>query len=251
MISQYENGAVHNDHHQEMYIQAGILTEESLAKLMADFFTKDDNAQAGNAQETYTQDVSKQEVSEEATLITDETTISENIVTGASSSFTSGETCSEETCSEEYTPYPPIGEAQASFFKKTRFVEGDERDYLAGGRAQPKVGTPKQKIPIPLEELMHCIYRYTHENGWVPNEKNSVHRWKMLYQLLKNLKFFDSGEKEKYKAFVDAVVRYCFSEVGDKYNNNISKALLPDDFTLWEKEDKREYLGLKEILMKI
>lgn len=251
MIAKYENGAVHNDHHKELNIQAGILTEESLAKLITGFMQEETDFDFGKKETDFDfrkkeTDFGKDETSEAAEPTQDVEVIDE--CTSCSSASTS---CSSANSS--CSSYPPITQTQERFFEKWRWVIIDEktgkiRENVSGNLAKTE---KKMKVDVKLEQLMHRIYDHTHEHDWNPDATSSVHRWRMLYDLLARLKFFKEGERKKYRAYVDAVVRYCYPEVKDTYNDNLRQSTPPESFHDWDEEDKEEYRRLKDIIQNL
>lgn len=145
---------------------------------------------------------------------------------------------SEPLTSVPSPSYPPITEAQERFFQHHRWVEIDKK-------------TEKKKVEIRLEQLMHSIFDYTHQYDWNPEDTNSVHRWRMLYDLLGQQKFFKEEVRKRYRPFVDAVVRYCYPEVRNTYNDNLRQTALPESFHDWAKEDWEEYRRLKAIILEL
>lgn len=130
--------------------------------------------------------------------------------------------------------YPEITDDQRDFFEPAFVKKGE----VYGQR--PTV------LDMPVEWIMHAIHDET--EGWDPAEKTSVHRWKLLYETLLRLKYFRIEQKHRYADFVRAVVRYCFPDVADSYNNNISKSPLDKHFENWPNDDKALYKTLKEAL---
>lgn len=157
----------------------------------------------------------------------------------------------EEAASAPSPSYPPITEAQERFFEKWRWVVIDKMtgkitDKTTGNLEKTE---EKRKVDVKLEQLMHSIFDYTHQYDWNPEDTNSVHRWRMLYDLLGQQKFFKEGERKRYRPFVDAVVRYCYPEVRNTYNDNLRQTALPESFHHWAKEDWEEYRRLKAIIL--
>lgn len=131
--------------------------------------------------------------------------------------------------------YPDITDANRDFFEKAFVVTGE-----INGRVT------KQVLNLPVDELLHRIYDLTID--WNPELETSVHKWRILYELLKRMKYFTILEKEKYGKFLNAVVKYCFSNVRATYNNNISKSTLDAHFTNWSQADKEFFKTLKSAL---
>lgn len=131
--------------------------------------------------------------------------------------------------------YPEITDANRNFFEEVFVVTGD-----VNGKVSRKV------LDLPVDELLHRIYNLTAD--WNPELETSVHKWRLLYELLKRMKYFTILEKEKYGKFVNAVVKYCFPNVKTTYNNNISKSILDEHFVEWTQTDKDLYKTLKNAL---
>lgn len=160
---------------------------------------------------------------------------------------------SEPLTSVPSPSYPPITSAQERFFEKWRWVVIDK---MTGKITEKMTGNlekneEKKKVDVKLEELMHSIFDYTHQWGWNPEDTNSVHRWRMLYDLLGQQKFFKEGERKKYRPFVDAVIKYCYPEVRNTYNDNLRQTALPESFHDWAREDWEEYRRLKAIILEL
>ena len=188
-------------------------------------------------------------VVEEATLMEEE----EKSDSSANDSKAEDYTSEDSKAPEPSLSYPPITEAQERFFEKWRWVVIDK---MTGKITNKTTGDlekteEKKKVDVPLEQLMHSIYDYTHQYDWKPVDTSSVHRWRMLYDLLGKQKFFKEGERKKYRPFVDAVVRYCYPEVKNTYNDNLRQTALPESFHDWAKEDKEEYFRLKTIILEL
>lgn len=130
--------------------------------------------------------------------------------------------------------YPEITDVQRNFFEKALVIKGE----IFGQR--PEV------LDMPVEWIMHVIHDETLE--WNPADKISVHKWKLLYQTLLRLKYIQIEQKHRYADFVRAVVRYCFPDVTDSYNNNISKSYLSEHFEEWSSDEKALFKTLKEAL---
>ncbi len=99
---------------------------------------------------------------------------------------------------------------------------------------------------MPKVEILHIIYNSTRE--WNPTDRTSVHKWRLLYEVLRRLRYFTIGEKHRFGDFVDAVVKYCFPDVQATYANNISKSKLEEHFEYWTQTDKELYKTLKTAL---
>ena len=236
MRANYEKGAVHNDHHKEINIQAAIMTEESLAQLITDFMGGEDMRADKAPNAGFVQDV--------GTIVPEE---SETIKPENSEDITS----ETSTAAEPSPSYPPITEAQERFFEKWRWVVIDKMtgkitDKTTGDLEKTE---EKKKVDVRLEQLMHSIFDYTHQYDWNPENTKSVHRWRMLYDLLGQQKFFKEETRKRYRPFVDAVVRYCYPEVKNTYNDNLRQTALPESFHDWPREDWEEYRRLKAIIL--
>ena len=119
--------------------------------------------------------------------------------------------------------YPDVTDVQRDFF---------ERAYPV------KVGGMRKVLDMPVERIMHTIYRLT--KAWRPNDKESVHKWKLLYEVLRLKKCFRIVKRHRYLAFVKAVVRYRFPDVDAvKYCNNISKTQLKGNPETWKESDRK------------
>ena len=130
--------------------------------------------------------------------------------------------------------YPEVTDVQRNFFESAFTISGDMR-----GRA-PRV------VEMPVELIMHTVHDVTEK--WNPVNSKSVRKWKILYEVLRRLRYFRIEEKQRYRDFVEAVVRYCFPSVDGSYNNNISKSPLDVSFEYWDLKDKDLYKELKRIL---
>lgn len=130
--------------------------------------------------------------------------------------------------------YPVITDVQTRFFEPAFVIKGEV------------YGQKPTVLDMPIEWIMHVIHDQTAD--WNPSESTSVHKWKLLYETLKRLKYFRIEQKHRYADFVRAVVRYCFPNVADSYSNNISKSYLNDKFEDWSHDDKVLYKSLKEAL---
>ena len=140
----------------------------------------------------------------------------------------------EKSDADKKKAYPAVTDMQRNFFESAFTINGK----LTG--QAPKV------IEMPVDMLMYRIHDLSVD--WNPVEKTSVHKWKLLYRVICRLKYVHIEEKERYKEFVAAVVRYCFPDVKDTYSNNISKSPLNKEFEMWEYDDRQLFLKLKEAL---
>ena len=131
--------------------------------------------------------------------------------------------------------YPEITDDNRNFFEKAFVVTGEVNGKVS-----------KSVLDLPVVELLHRIYDLT--TDWNPELETSVHKWRLLYETLKRMKYFTILGKEKYGKFVNAVVKYCFPDVKATYNNNISKSTLEAHFTEWSQADKDLYKTLKTAL---
>lgn len=131
--------------------------------------------------------------------------------------------------------YPDITDDHRNFFEKA---------FVVTGEVNGKVG--KSVLDLPVDELLHRIYDLT--TDWNPDSRSSVHKWRLLYELLKRQRYFTILEKHRFDDFVNAVVKYCFPNVKATYNNNISKSTLDEHFTEWTQADKDLYKMLKAAL---
>lgn len=129
--------------------------------------------------------------------------------------------------------YPEIKDVNTDFFADVFVVTLEVK-----GRVSRNV------LDVPKVEILHIIYDST--RGWLPSERTSVHKWRVLYDVLRRLKYFSIGEKHRFSAFVEAVVKYCFpNDVPAGYANNISKSKLEEHFEDWTQADKDLYKTLK------
>lgn len=132
--------------------------------------------------------------------------------------------------------YPEITDANTDFFADVFVVTLEVK-----GRVSRNV------LDVPKVEILHIIYNSTRE--WLPSERTSVHKWRVLYDVLRRLKYFTIGEKHRFSAFVEAVVKYSFpNDVPAGYANNISKSKLEEHFEDWTQADKDLYKTLKTAL---
>lgn len=136
---------------------------------------------------------------------------------------------------ERKTSYPKITEQNTDFFEKVFWVS-----QKINGSAVP------QKLDVPTTWILHKIYDTT--SGWNPSDTASVHKWKLLYEVLRRLKYFRVETKQRYAEYVKAVVRYCFHDTRDSYANNISKSKLDEHIGNWTAPDKQLYQQLKVAL---
>lgn len=131
--------------------------------------------------------------------------------------------------------YPEIKDVNTDFFVDVFVVTLEVK-----GRVSRNV------LDVPKVEILHVIYNSTRE--WLPSERTSVHKWRVLYDVLRRLKYFTIGEKHRFSDFVEAVVKYCFPDVQATYANNISKSKLEEHFEDWTQADKDLYKTLKNAL---
>lgn len=134
-----------------------------------------------------------------------------------------------EGSDQEY--YPQITDSNTDFFANVFAVTSEVR------------GVPRNLLEVPKVEILHIIYNTTRE--WIPSERTSVHKWRVLYEVLRRMKYFTIGEKHRFSDYVDAVVKYCFPDVQATYANNISKSKLEEHFEDWSQADKDLYKSLK------
>ncbi len=138
----------------------------------------------------------------------------------------------EVSAKEEQTnDYPEITDESRRFFKSKIWVVDDK---------------PRRAVDFPVEEMLHTIYYLTLD--WNPEERTSVHKWKILYEVLLRLHYFDEGERKRYAQFVTSVIKYCFCNVKNTYKNNLSSNKLDSSIASWSEEDTRLYLELKDSL---
>lgn len=130
--------------------------------------------------------------------------------------------------------YPEVTDTNTNFFVDTFIVTSDV------------IGVPRKRLDVPKVEILHIIYNNTRE--WEPSDRTSVHKWRLLYETLRRLRYFTIGEKHRFGDFVDAVVKYCFPDVQATYANNISKSKLEEHFEDWTQADKDLYKTLKTAL---
>lgn len=130
--------------------------------------------------------------------------------------------------------YPKVTDTNTDFFANTFVV------------ASELIGVPRKRLDVPKVKILHIIYNSTRE--WAPTNRNSVHKWRVLYEVLKRLKYFTICEKHRFGDFVEAVVKYCFPDVQATYANNISKSKLEEHFEEWTQRDKNLYKTLKTAL---
>ena len=131
--------------------------------------------------------------------------------------------------------YPEISEAQRIFFENKIWIS-----LHKNGKDE------RLHIDLPKEWVLHTIYDFTTE--WNPTFKTSAHQWRILYEVLLRLKYFKIVARQRFKAYVDAVVEYCFPNVSSTYANNISKTSLAPHIEDWSETDKRMYRSLKKLL---
>jgi len=103
----------------------------------------------------------------------------------------------------------------------------------------------KEKVDLPVDELLHTIYDLT--TDWDP-KLNSVHKWRVLYETLSRMGYLYLEQRPRYTSFVKAVVMYCFPDTEDKYGGNIKKTALDTEYTNWSYEDKALFQELKKAL---
>ena len=146
--------------------------------------------------------------------------------------------------------YPEITDVQRNFFESAFVIKGEVFGSFdpstSSGQAKLRTGARPTVLEMPVEWIMHAIHDETED--WNPSESTSVHKWKLLYETLRRLKYFRIEQKHRYADFVRAVVRYCFPDVADSYSNNISKSNLDEHFEDWSNDDKALYKTLKEAL---
>ena len=132
--------------------------------------------------------------------------------------------------------YPEVTDTNTNFFVDVFAVTLE-----VNGRVSRNV------LDVPKVEILHIIYSNTRE--WNPSDRTSVHKWRLLYEALRRLKYFTIGEKHRFSAFVEAVVKYCFpNDVPVGYANNISKSKLEEHFEDWTQADKELYKTLRKAL---
>ena len=131
--------------------------------------------------------------------------------------------------------YPEITEQNKGFFAKTFWV------------TQEINGSMGRKIQdIPTTWILHTIYDTT--TNWNPSDTSSVHKWKILYEVLRRQRYFRIETKQRYAEYVKAVVKYCFPDTKDGYANNLSKSKLDEHIGNWTAPDKQLYQQLKATL---
>lgn len=140
----------------------------------------------------------------------------------------------DEKLDDKRKVYPAVTDLQRNFF---------ETAYTIRGKL---VGQAPRVVELPVELLMHRIHDMTVD--WNPVDSSSVRKWKLLYEVLLRLRYFRIEEKQRYRDFLEAVVKYCFPETKDSYNNNISKSHLDARIENWEPDDMRFYKELKGAL---
>lgn len=133
------------------------------------------------------------------------------------------------------SPYPAIGEKQEKFFAKNLALSGKGNG-----------GIFCRSIPMPTEWMMQRIFDFTKE--WNPEKKSSVHKWKILYEVMRGMRIFRIQGRQRYKDFVGAVVAYCFPKVSPTFSNNISKCTLGGDYKYWTAADNKLYHQLWSLL---
>lgn len=133
------------------------------------------------------------------------------------------------------SPYPAIGEKQEKFFAKNLGLSGKGNG-----------GFFCRSIAMPTEWMMQRIFDFTKE--WDPEKNSSVHKWKILYEVMRGKKIFRIQGRQRYKNFVEAVVAYCFPNVSPTFSNNISKCTLGGDYKYWTAADTKLYHQLWSLL---
>lgn len=139
------------------------------------------------------------------------------------------------TVDEKKTSYPEITKQNTDFFEKAFWVTKE-----VGGSVDRK------QLDVPTTWILHMIYDTTAD--WNPSDTTSVHKWKLLYEVLRRQRYFRIETKQRYAEYVKAVVRYCFPDAKDGYANNISKSKLDEHFENWSVPDKQLYRQLKAAL---
>ena len=129
---------------------------------------------------------------------------------------------------EDEICFPPITDAQRLFFVATF------RNKVA------------KKIAFPVDRIMHAIFMETRQ--W-DSEKKQARKWKILYRVLLDLKYFKVEVRQRYVDYVEAVVQYCLCDVLNGFSNSISKIKLPDKVGDWKVSDKLLYDSLKSALV--
>lgn len=139
----------------------------------------------------------------------------------------------ETSVAEEQTiGYHEITDENRRFFKSRIWVEMD--------------GKPRKAVVFPVENLLHSIHDLTLD--WNPEERTSVHKWKILYETLSRMGYLYLEQRPRYTSFVKAVVMYCFPDTEDKYGGNIKKTALDSEYNNWSYEDKALFQELNKAL---
>ncbi len=102
-----------------------------------------------------------------------------------------------------------------------------------------------KKVAVPVDRIMHTIYKETQQ--W-DSEKKQARKWKILYKVLLDLKYFKVEVRPRFSEYVKSVVQYCLYKVPDGFSNSISKTKLPNNVKDWKEDDKRLYDSLKSAL---
>lgn len=139
-----------------------------------------------------------------------------------------------ESQEPEETKYPEITDDNRAFFVNELWI------------TDGKVGEKRQKGVLPKDQLFHKIHELTAE--WNPSKRGSARKWRILYIFLKEVGYFKIEVKERYCDFVETVIRYCFPNVTDTYNDNLTKINIDKDYIAWSKSDKQIYDQLKKEL---
>lgn len=132
--------------------------------------------------------------------------------------------------------FPEVTQQNTDFFEKAFWVTREINGCV-----------DRQLIDVPATWILHTIYDTTAD--WNPLDVASVHKWKILYEVLRRQKYFRIETKHCYAKYVKAVVAYCFPDVeGSNYANNISKTKLDEHIENWAAPDKQLYQQLKAAL---
>lgn len=129
--------------------------------------------------------------------------------------------------------FPEISEENIKIFADKYIVPNEHR------------GARSLFYTLPVEELLHRIYAFTKD--WDPSDA-SVRKWRILYEVLLDLKYLNVHNRPKFNLFVKNVVKYCYPEVKSSFNNNISKIKLSDIKDCWEEDEKKLYYSLQDAL---
>lgn len=131
--------------------------------------------------------------------------------------------------------YPTINEMNRRLFADTYYPE------------KPlNIGIKKRKCDVPKDKILHSIFDLSKE--WNPALRTSVHKWRMMYEMLYKMKLIKSSDRKQYRLFVTSIVAYCFPSVKDTYSDNISKTFIDENLDAWNDEDKQMYKELKKAL---